>query len=143
MCVCVNVLCECVYVVFVCGCVCMHVCMFVCVCVQCVCACMCVQELGKYLGGVVDVVSQLALRDGDVGEVAMELLRYLLLEKTDATHATIASLDPLPRHPVLAQMTQQCERIQQKAGRRSFPKVNCREFAPRVCVCVCLLVVFC
>ena len=104
-----------------CACVCVRVC--VCVCV-CVCVRARVQELGKYLGSIVDVVSQLALQDGDVGEVAMELLKYLLLGNRDVIHTTIASLDPLPQHPALAKMTKHCERIQQIAGQRSFPKVT-------------------
>ena len=121
-----------------------HVCVFKCVfsCVYfhvCVCVSlhMRAQELGKYLGSIVDVVSQLALQEGDVGEVAMELLKYLLMDNTDVIHTTIARLDPLPQHPALAKMTRHCEKIQQTAGQRSFPKVTQLGF----CVCACSLYV--
>ena len=91
------------------------------------------QELGKYLGSILDVVSQLAVQEGDVGEVAMELLKYLLMDNADVIRTTIARLDPLPQHPALAKMTRHCERIQQMAGQRSFPKVTQLVF-----LCVCL-----
>ena len=110
---------------------------------MCVCVCvslrMHAQELGKYLGSIVDVVSQLALQEGDVGEVAMELLKYLLMDNTDVIHTTIARLDPLPQHPALAKMTRHCEKIQQMAGQRSFPKVTQLVFLCVLVLCMCMV----
>ncbi|XP_070188647.1 serine-protein kinase ATM-like [Littorina saxatilis] len=82
----------------------------------------CAEEMGKYLRSIVDVVTQLALQDGDIGEMSVELLKFLLLDNADVIHTVIASLDPLPQRTAFNRMTKHCERIQQKAGHKSFQK---------------------
>ncbi|XP_076466353.1 serine-protein kinase ATM-like [Babylonia areolata] len=83
----------------------------------------CYQELDKYLGSVVDVVSQLGRQGGEVGDTATQLLRHLLVEKVDVVHSAIVSLDPLPQHPSFATLAKHCDRIQRKAGHNSFSKL--------------------